>query len=186
MINLTREEAQQVLDAFLGIEQRAYDAMSGDAFHECSIAVSRLRARLEQPDSKAHLQFSGPMHVVCKCEKCIAQPEPEPLGWIVMHEGMNIDELRINEVEQIGYDDKPMPNQYRVYTAPPQRKECLRCGEVNPAEIHTCTPQREWQGLTDEEMAAAWSQSKGDVLYRLKPFASAIEFKLKEKNAPYL
>jgi len=24
----------------------------------------------------------------------------------------------------------------------PQRKECQRCGEVNPAEIHTCTPQR--------------------------------------------
>jgi len=23
--------------------------------------------------------------------------------------------------------------------------------EVNPAEIHTCSPQREWQGLTDEE-----------------------------------
>ena len=23
--------------------------------------------------------------------------------------------------------------------------------EVNPAEIHTCSPQREWQRLTDEE-----------------------------------
>jgi len=48
-ITLTREEAQQVLDAFLGIGQRAYDAMDGDAFHECSIAVSRLRARLSAP-----------------------------------------------------------------------------------------------------------------------------------------
>jgi len=44
-------------------------------------------------------------------------------------------------------------------------------------------PQREWQGLTDEEMAAAWSQSKGDVLYRLKPFARAIEAKLRERNS---
>jgi hypothetical protein len=29
--------------------------------------------------------------------------------------------------------------------------KCQRCGEVNPAYIHTCTPQREWVGLTDEE-----------------------------------
>jgi hypothetical protein len=29
--------------------------------------------------------------------------------------------------------------------------KCDRCGEVNPAQIHTCTPQREWVGLTDEE-----------------------------------
>jgi hypothetical protein len=49
-ITLTREEAQQVLDAFIGMGQRAYDAMSGDAFHECNIAVSRLRARLAQPE----------------------------------------------------------------------------------------------------------------------------------------
>jgi len=40
----------------------------------------------------------------------------------------------------------------------------------------------EWVGLTDEEMAAAWSESKGDVLQRLKPFARAIEAKLREKN----
>jgi hypothetical protein len=31
-------------------------------------------------------------------------------------------------------------------------------------------------------MAAAWSESKGDVLQRLKPFARAIEAKIKEKN----
>jgi hypothetical protein len=29
--------------------------------------------------------------------------------------------------------------------------------------------------LTDEEIAKAWSQSKGDVFMRLKPFARAIE-----------
>jgi len=71
--------------------------------------------------------------------------------------------------------------------------KCQRCGEVNPAEIHTCTPQvccqeyetctrpctprgreqtkREWQGLTDEEReeATGWS-------------VEHIEAKLKEKN----
>ena len=41
----------------------------------------------------------------------------------------------------------------------------------------------EWQGLTEDEVAQAWAKSKGDVLYRLKPFAQAIKAKLKAKNA---
>ena len=99
--------------------------------------------------------------------------------------------------------------------------KCERCGEVNPAEIHTCTPQeplpakskgalsheenkqhnkkildkfyeenahlytvppqREWQGLTDEEvmsllpgavrLPSGWVET-----------VRAIEAKLKEKN----
>ncbi len=49
-------------------------------------------------------------------------------------------------------------------------------------KLYTAPPQREWQGLTDEEMIAAWSQSKGDIFQRIKPFARAIEVKLKEKN----
>ena len=102
--------------------------------------------------------------------------------------------------------------------------KCERCGEVNPAEIHTCSPQepvaivtsdfdggnksikflndvaymnlmqktllytappqREWQGLTDEEILEEYRQSYGDDgdltdVY----FARAIEAKLKEKNS---
>ena len=98
--------------------------------------------------------------------------------------------------------------------------QCNRCGEVNPAEIHTCTPkqepvmcdcdspawckqykkchramlgfepyvappQREWQGLTDEEVFAALVAVDGNTK-RLAPgfvaFYCAIEAKLKEKN----
>jgi hypothetical protein len=58
-ITLTREEAQQVLDAFLGIGQRAADAMDGDAFHECSIAVSRLSARLALHDMNKAAEQNG-------------------------------------------------------------------------------------------------------------------------------
>jgi hypothetical protein len=58
----------------------------------------------------------------------------------------------------------------------------ITCNAGRWTALYTTPPQREWVGLTDEEMAAAWSQSKGDVLYRLKPFARAIEAKLKEKN----
>ena len=53
--------------------------------------------------------------------------------------------------------------------------------------LYTAPPQREWQGLTDEEILEEYRQSYGDDgnltdIY----FAHAIEAKLKEKNAPDL
>jgi hypothetical protein len=80
MINLTREEAQQVLDAFLGIGQRAYDAMSGDAFHECSIAVSRLRFRLAQPEPEPIAYKVGDATVYIKPPIYTAPPQREWQG----------------------------------------------------------------------------------------------------------
>jgi len=56
--------------------------------------------------------------------------------------------------------------------------KCDRCGEANPAEIHTCTPQREWQGLTDAEA----EQIVDDYWHDVDMFIEAIESKLKEKN----
>jgi len=83
---------------------------------------------------------------------------------------------------------------------------CERCGEVNPAEIHTCTPkseegcaecgkkssdgwalycvkcsEREWQGLTKGETDAAYKEM--ELNYSYVDFAIAIEAKLKQKNA---
>ena len=59
------------------------------------------------------------------------------------------------------------------YTEP-----CERCGEVNPAEIHTCTPkQREWVGLTGEELQEIY-QGAGTVHFKF----AMVEAKLKEKN----
>jgi hypothetical protein len=92
---------------------------------------------------------------------------------------------------------------------------CERCGESNPAEIHTCTPkseegcaecgkkasdgwalycvkcsEREWQGLTDEviwlEYQRLWPFHPAEeptLAKDIVKFASAIEAKLKEKNA---
>jgi hypothetical protein len=57
--------------------------------------------------------------------------------------------------------------------------KCKRCGEVNPAEIHTCTPQREWQGLTDEEIMDACSAVLASHPIEV---ARVVEAKLKEKN----
>ena len=55
---------------------------------------------------------------------------------------------------------------------------CERCGEVNPAEIHTCTPKREWQGLTDEDL---WELVKKTPSF--DETIAAVEAKLKQKNA---
>jgi hypothetical protein len=84
-----------------------------------------------------------------------AQPEPEPVAWADRH-----------DIEREGHDfyvnrQQPAKDGVPLYTAP---------------------PQREWQGLTDDEVAKAWCKSKGEMLSRLKPFARAIEAKLKEKN----
>ena len=56
--------------------------------------------------------------------------------------------------------------------------KCDRCGEVNPAEIHTCTPQREWVDLTREEMLELFEK------YSDRPFSLmlATHDKAKEKN----
>ena len=56
--------------------------------------------------------------------------------------------------------------------------KCERCGEKNPAEIHTCTPKRGWQGLTDEERNfLAWESNNGWHCVAMT------EAKLKEKNS---
>ena len=64
------------------------------------------------------------------------------------------------------------------YTEP-----CPRCGKVNPADIHTCTPkQREWVALTDEVYEAMAEQYVTNCYFDTLKYARAIEAKLKEKN----
>ncbi len=120
MITLTREEAQQVLDAL--------ECMNEGAFNT---EIKLLRARL-------------------------SAPEPEPVAW------MNESDIGRTDwkVWAHGKPTATMP----LYFAP---------------------PQREWQGLTEEEIM---SLLPGAV--RLPPGWSdtvqAIEAKLREKNAPDL
>ena len=64
---------------------------------------------------------------------------------------------------------------------------CPRCGKVNPADVHTCTPkQREWVGLTDDEIDDIWAEFNdgyGIIEETLWGYERAIEAKLKEKNS---
>jgi hypothetical protein len=102
MITLTREEAQQVVDALGKISMGGHPDWANDV-------TPILRARL-------------------------AQPEPEPVAWMML-------------------ENKLVP-------------------------IHTAPPQREWQGLTDEEIDT-WNIVGHESL---RDFVRAIEAKLKEKN----
>ena len=113
MITLTREEAQQVLDA-----------LRGDSMYAARQARETLRARL-------------------------AQPELEPDKYLM-------------EIE------------------------CTKCGAKEDGILTVnVPPQREWQGLTDEEMFDCLAQTDGEAKrlpLGFKWFAEAIEAKLKEKN----
>ena len=75
--------------------------------------------------------------------------------------------------------------------AEPVAWQCAECGGTHSLclenrkdiPLYTTPPQREWQGLTDEEILEEYRQSYGDDgnltdVY----FARAIESKLKDKN----
>jgi hypothetical protein len=50
------------------------------------------------------------------------------------------------------------------------------------AYVYTTPPQREWQGLTDEEIKTTLEQAGMDTWFSYRHAARAIEAKLKEKN----
>jgi len=139
-ITLTREEAQQVLDALEDVIDDAEEP------HKTKNAFEFLRAKLSEPEAVAKMQE------MLEVQGSDGNWNYDPY----MHGMYNGMEYMLSMVE----------SREPVFREAPKK----------------WLSKREWVGLTDEEMAAAWSQSKGDVLLRLKPFASAIEAKLKEKN----
>jgi len=128
MITLTREEAQQVLDALECMNEGALNA-----------EIKLLRARLSQPES-------------------------EPVAWGVPNTRPTEKAqfmMLLHSADGCQYPDQLVP----LYTAP---------------------PQREWQGLTDEEYEAMAEQYVTNCYFDTLEYAKAIEAKLKEKNASHL
>ena len=84
----------------------------------------------------------------------LAQPEPEPVAWF---------SKRPNNTLAIKIVGKPTEGDWEpLYTAP---------------------PQREWVGLTDEEIDKLMPYCHNEFdLNEFRDFAQAIEAKLKEKN----
>jgi hypothetical protein len=90
-------------------------------------------------------------------------------------------------IECSGYRAEPIKKELKIRLAQPEPEEL---GEIIPADeeqlkriANLVKPEKEWVGLTDEEILEEYRQSYGDDgnltdVY----FARAIEAKLKEKN----
>ncbi len=133
MITLTREEAQEVLEAFEGVFEgddkgAEFWTVYGGTFEAvyCMNAMRLLRARL-------------------------AQPEPEPVAKV-----------------WCGCGDQIMPDDGAI------------CGACEMAS-RAAPPQREWQGLTEQEhanIAVEAGCASADWVF----YGAAVERALKEKN----
>ena len=109
----------------------------------------------------------------------LAQPEPEPVAVIQQLWGIIDDIDTYSDVAKT--DDK-------LYRSLVERKQKDRWktgittdGYTLNVPLYTAPPQREWQGLTDEEIVG--TDALGIYAKPLIEFARAIETKLKGKNA---
>jgi hypothetical protein len=92
----------------------------------------------------------------------LAQPEPEPVAW--MFTVLKLDSDTDTVEKRVLFRDFDSGQGVPLYTAP---------------------PQREWQGLTDEERLRCFDDvdwNKVDWCPDHEQYAKAIEAKLKEKN----
>jgi len=137
-ITLTREEAQQVLDALANAAWCVqHNNLPPDDGHDWDKEIELLRTRL-------------------------AQPELKPVAWLEPEWGERI-------CPEIGYEV--------TITADHPKDLCW-------IPLYPAPPQREWQGLTDEEIMEMLDYGQyGRVPEYARNFVDAIEAKLKEKNA---
>lgn len=159
MITLTREEAQSVLDALESWQKTCLDCgRSSEELGRATKPLQEIRTKL-------------------------AQPEPEPVAWMHNFIDYVITKNRPTDITRNAGRWTPL------YTAPPQPEpepvadkylmeiECTKCGAKQDGILTVnAPPQREWQGLTDEE--------RYSLMATMNPldFARAIEAKLREKN----
>lgn len=99
-------------------------------------------------------------HVMEALRAKLAQPEPEPFGWV------KIDEVRQH------FDTANCGTIYKT-------------GGEGRVPLYAA-PQREWVGLTDEVYEAMAEQYVTNCYFDTLEYAKAIEAKLKEKNASHL
>ncbi len=176
-ITLTREEAQQVLDALTWCYDVTDWPANGSTPQDKAIEI--LRARLAQPEIEAECRKNckalcagngdtggdwpcarlaqpeppcktGSQCIGGKCSQCVVD-DPEPVAWILM-------------------------NGYLV-----RHENIHRFDTHDAVPLYTSPPQRPWVGLTDEEIAVTSVdcavKTPSDIY-----FASIIEAKLREKN----
>ena len=111
--------------------------------------------------------------------------ENKPIAWVVFDSLGDEDDFFFEEPNDLpeGYTYAPL------YTAPPKREitDDDFVAEARRRGFFISAPQqREWVGLTDEEMNAAYREAFGLIDSRMVgdqiKFVRAIEAKLREKN----
>jgi hypothetical protein len=201
-ITLTREEAQQVLDALI------YTQTAGIKLANVSDAVETLRARLSAPepdvDWKDMYEKEKRLREMLadKYEKDLrklgravptAQPEPEPVA--ICPNCLGTKRPHSIDPEWKGrcdcappqrkpWDNKvPITDEYERGVIDGMQKQMQSSVDKAVNEM----AKREWQSLTDEQVRDLWSWSATAEAERTAntqqhAFARAIEAKLKEKN----
>ena len=176
-ITLTREEAQQVLDA---LELANGSMTADDVVLYTNEEIETLRARLSEPEPEpVKLRRGDILRCIETNELCTV--------WATSTTGKTLVKWKANDfgsytAEQIGdlfwVEPKPEPEPVAwniKHNRPPLSSD-------NPHEV-VAVIKREWQGLTDEEIEAGFmANTCCDDLVVYEHVASAIEAKLKEKN----
>ena len=185
MITLTREEVKQALTAL----QESWRTDLGD------IAIKTLRARLGAPEPERPLKL-GDMEQRAFDQECgflsATQPEPDYRDVVIKGDLWRIEFLPDHAASVVlvkaNYEAQSEPK----LVAYLRRKEFAFGYEQVDREDHgaipvyTAPPQREWQGLTDEEYEAMAETYVTNCYFDTLKYAKAIEAKLKEKNASHL
>ena len=163
-ITLTREEAQKVLDA-LGDSIDAQQWELDDHITKFGEGYKPHRVKYMRE------QLANTNSTIETLRARFAQPEPEPVAWLhrFIEHGISIGK---KPVDLDKYPDRWMP----VYKDPTPCQTCEALARtVMMDQTSHDTPQREWQGLTNEEIHSIPMLNK-------RHYARAMEAKLKEKN----
>jgi hypothetical protein len=167
-ITLTREEAQQVLDALECMNEGAFNA-----------EIKLLRARLSAPEPSivedaivygTGITMGGKRIDPASIYK---EPEPEPVVWRTRRN----DTWSYHHNKPHGIPHEPL------YAAECMPDDLIATYEKGFADGKA---KREWQGLTENEKELLWDEAvEGQEHFcsQYGNFADTLEAKLKEKNA---
>ena len=130
-------------------------------WNECLEAMKGMSKEvLAQPERS--MKVEGPLHVVCQCDKCKAQPEQEPVLWM-MPDGNTADKWALQFYG--GQKGKPLYTTPQALAQPEQEPVAYLCENAvghkyfrwkkplstyKPIALYTTPPQR--KPLTDEEI----------------------------------
>ena len=160
--------------------QQALDALQGNwRTDESDKAIEALRARLSQPEPAEC--DGGKCGIGGYCKQC---PKTKS----------DVPETAFGETKPVLYQVRGRPNwdtepkwgEWKFCTEPVandyKKTPVLHDWEYQVRSLYTTPPQREWQGLTDDEIEDAGKLNVEGARMLPYSFARAIEAKLKEKN----